>query len=550
MSILSNLVGKAKSLLHRSKPAAAVDAVPVGAFDGLIHRELLDEVPALTELARDLNTKYGHTDDLVRDTLMRFWQDAPGLRPESEMDPSRLTNWTVAKLLAEAPETAETRTKTRHNKYGAAMATLAVTERVRSYLDKAKEQQQEAQRRAEEAAQQQEQAQQRLEAAASQGEQADQALSDALDGYQGEGPLTEAQQRARDAAQAAAAALEAALEGSEAAEQAMEAAYTRLEQEAGRAQQELRQPVREALQEVNDQLAEELMVMRAWGKDDGEISMMSIEDRAALAKRLMGNELSKFAALLGRFRWRETALRANKIQPGREHFYSVDLGNRLEDVLASEFAQARAHRMLRLDFLRRFSTGQLMVKTYRGTEPAGQGSMIVLIDTSSSMNRVDSSGIPRAVFSKAWGLALLERARVEGRDFVGILFSSANQVEVYRFPGGRPNLELALQFGAKHFNGGTNFEAPLTHAINILKEEYNADGKRRADLVMVTDDECSVSERWMREYLAAKEELGFRTFGVGMGMAAPGSTLTALSDNVRAIQEFLVESVDDIMELV
>ncbi len=39
----------------------------------------------------------------------------------------------------------------------------------------------------------------------------------------------------------------------------------------------------------------------------------------------------------------------------------------------------------------------------------------------------------------------------------------------------------------------------------------------RGDIVMLTDDDCGVTEEWMRGWNEAKHLLGFRVFGVAIG---------------------------------
>ena len=164
MSWLGGLVDKAKSFL--GKPAAPValahDAVRSTRFDQALFEELCGAAPALQQVVNDLHKDYAHTDDLVRDTLMQFFQAAPKVRDKSEMSLGHLANHAVALNIAKAPETAMTRTYTQHDKYGAAMATIGVSDKVRQYLVEHDELQKAAEA-AEQAQQEQQQAQDGLQ---------------------------------------------------------------------------------------------------------------------------------------------------------------------------------------------------------------------------------------------------------------------------------------------------------------------------------------------------------------------------------------------------
>lgn len=548
MSFLSGLIDKARTMI--SKPKGATDAIEHRSFDAMIYRELLDDAPALGQLARDLNRKYSYTDDLVRDTLMRFFKDAPELRSRDAMDPSRAVNWTVAKALADLPETEEARRVTRHQKYGAAMATIGAGNTLRRFLEDHPEIEQAAQE-AEKAQQGLEQANKGLQEAAGAAAGSDAALDAAMNGYDGDGPLTEAQGQAQASAQAAGLTLEQAIAAAEAASWAAGSAAEHVQQVADRTASQLQQPLRAALGEAAEKLDDENKLMTAWGVDDGQLANMSLEDRRKLARSLRGNKVSEFAQLLGRFKIHERSTRVRRTQYGRDELYATELSGRLPDVLPQEFMMARTHRVLRLDFLRRMSTGQLLSKAYRGIEHVGKGAVIVAVDTSDSMNRTDARGIPRAVFAKAFALAMLDRARHDKRDFVGIIFSSKNQVKVWRFQRGQAPIADVMAFVAEAFNGGTDFARPLDEAIAVLEDQHATEQLRNGDVLFITDDECRVTPEWMRSYQERKRQLGFRVFGVAVGSKQPGSTLAALSDNVRGVDDFFdPSSVADIMQAV
>ncbi len=73
-----------------------------------------------------------------------------------------------------------------------------------------------------------------------------------------------------------------------------------------------------------------------------------------------------------------------------------------------------------------------------------------------------------------------------------------------------------------------------------MAEEFDDVGRMRGDIVMITDEECDVTEEWMRGWNHAKHRLGFRVFGVAVGAppaAAAGSVLDALCDNLRSIDD-------------
>lgn len=550
MSFLKDMIDKAKGYLSSHQPtvADAVDAIHQDRFDRATFDELVDEVPAISDLIQDLNERYDYTEDMVADAFASFWQADPALRPQGEMHPRLLTNHAVASDLVNAPETTETRALTKHDKYGAAMATLGVSERVRSFLQENQEIE-EAAKEAERAKQEAKAAQDNVEQQVQQAEDAQQAAEDALGDFNGCGPLTKAQSEAQTKAEGSGLSLQQAMELAEAAAKAAAKATEAAQEAAAEAKQALRQPIREAVKEVGDQLAEEGETFRAWGIGEGELQRMSFTERARLAARLRANRLAPFVKQLGRFRMMAAAQRAKKVEFGRDEIYGVEMSDRLPDVLGSEFAYL-INRHTRLDFLSRLAEGRLLSRKYRGVEKEGKGAIIALVDTSGSMTKTDRHGVTREAWSKAFALALLDQARASNRDFVGIIFANSRHQQVFRFPKGKGSVQEVLDFTELFFNGGTDFATPLDLATDILDQEFNASGKMKGDLVLITDDECSVTPDWTKKFLAAKAKLGFRLFGVAVGAKNAGSTLTALSDNVRAVDEFIPEQVADIIHVV
>jgi hypothetical protein len=203
MGFLADLLAKGRALLGARPPeGTATDAVRHDRFDAAIFDELADGLPALRRLTDELALHHDFARDLVRDTVMQFYKSDPQLRRRDEMDPRCHGNHAVAEHIADSPDAQRLRAYTRHDGYGAAMAALGVSEQVRQVLDSQPETA-EAIQAERLGADDRDAAEQALQACLD-------AAAAALGDYEGEGPLTEAQQQASDAlARAAVAAAQA-----------------------------------------------------------------------------------------------------------------------------------------------------------------------------------------------------------------------------------------------------------------------------------------------------------------------------------------------------
>ncbi|WP_435857913.1 VWA domain-containing protein [Streptomyces tendae] len=518
-SPLGALADLAGSWLARSAatPERHTGAVAADRFDRIAWRDTYEQAPALRELAAELGEHHPHADDLLTDAFLAAYKAAPRLREPTGMAPSRLVNHRIVTALLESPDFAELHRETVGDPYAAAMAVLAQGTALRRMLDDSRP----ARDLDDRTALTGRDAEDAADAVA-------EALRQAADGADEEGSVPgpaadavrqaveDAEDAARRAASDAARSLAVALPG-------------------------VRAAARGAVAKSAAAAREEAALMRAWGVGSGELERMPFEERARLAERLRAGRLAEWAELIGRFRQMADGERARKVENATGELIGVTLGDDLSRVIPSELANLGLPE-LRAVFAARYAAGELMLYDSQGEQATGRGAVIACVDTSHSMYEAGPGGITREAWAKACALALLDQARHAGRDFVGIVFSAADKLRVFRFPADAPaDLTRTLDFAETFLGGGTSYQRPLSAAGELLEAEFNDAARTRGDIVMLTDDDCGVTEAWMRGWNDAKRRLGFRVFGVGIGaprVAAAGSVLAALCDNLRCVEDF------------
>ncbi|MBI0296045.1 VWA domain-containing protein [Streptomyces sp. PRKS01-29] len=520
---LDALASRAGTWLGRSAaaPVRHTAAVVADRFDRITWRDTYEQSAGLREVAEELDRRHDHATDLLTDVFLAAYQVRPRLRDRAEMAPSRLVNHQVVTAVVESPEFAELHRETAGDPYAAAMAVLAQAAAVRGMLERSRG------------------ARERAERASGARQDADGAAA----------AVAEALQRAADEADEdgtvptpAADAVRRAIDAAETAESAARRAAQDAARALAAAAPGIRAAARNAAGKAAEAVREEAALMRAWGVAPGELERMPFDRRARLAERLRTGRLAQWAELIGRFRQMADGERARKVENATGELVGVTLGDDLSRVIPSELAGLGLPE-LRAVFAARYAAGELMLYDAQGERTTGQGAVIACVDTSHSMYAAGPGGVTREAWSKACALALLDQARHAGRDFVGILFSAADQLRVFRFPadGPRPaGIDRVLDFAETFLGGGTSYQAPLTAAAELLEEEFNDAARARGDIVMITDDECGVTEEWMRGWNDAKHRLGFRIFGVAIGApraAGTGSVLEALCDNLRSIED-------------
>ncbi|MET9330182.1 VWA domain-containing protein [Streptomyces cellulosae] len=495
-------------------------AVVAGPYDRVAWRDVYAQSAALRELSAQLLTRHAHAPDLLADVFLCAYQAAPRLRDRTVMAPSHLVHHQVVTALTQSPDFAALRRDTAGDAYAAAMAVLAQASALRGLLERSRE--------ARERTGRADRARQETEAAAAAVGEALRQAAEEADG-QGEVPAPAAT-AVRRAAEAAREAEESARREDGAAAQAMAAAVPGI-----------RSAARNAASAAAEAVRQEAALMRAWGVDAGETERMPFAERARLAERLRSGRLARWAELIGRFRQMAAGERARKVENATGELVGVTLGDDLSRVIPSELAVLGVPE-LRAVFAARYAAGELMLYDSRGEQGTGKGAVIACVDTSHSMYAEGPGGVTREAWSKACALALLDQARHAGRDFVGILFSAADKLQVFRFPGDRPApVSDVLDFAETFLGGGTDFQRPLGTAAKILEEEFDSASRARGDIVLITDDACEVSENWTRLWNEIKRRLDFRLFGIAIATpdtaTASGSVLESLCDNLRTVDD-------------
>lgn len=325
---------------------------------------------------------------------------------------------------------------------------------------------------------------------------------------------------------------------------ALERALARAGRDAERAVDEVPRAARRRLERRVAALPEELEQLwdrlESWELDvEGEPRDEALR-RIDLGRRLARNpKLEKLAALVGRLREQERGLRRLRTPRRSQEVYAVGAGDDPGRLLPAELVKLR-HPLARRDLLRRLLEASAQVYALRGEEARGRGPMVVCLDCSSSMTG------EKELWSKALALTLLHVARRRRRALEVIAFSGADAPLVH-FPllaaGGPPPDAARVQELAVHFpGGGTSFEKVLSTAVERARSgRYRG----RADLVLISDGESSVSAPFLARLERERRELGVLTVLIDVGPATLDS-VRRFSDRVVSVTRLTDESVREI----
>ena len=293
-------------------------------------------------------------------------------------------------------------------------------------------------------------------------------------------------------------------------EQQIEYLSDAADRQAQRASEALQQSISDGITAAIDRAEQAAYAIAAWGNDDGT-EEANAANKALIDRVKQSNSLRQIVKYLGRFRDLFENLRKNSFAFGRGDKYDITLGNDFSRAVSSEYAYLALPETVPL-FIQKVQRKALKQYRKRERTTKGYGDIIICLDESGSM-----SGEPIA-WAKALALVLAEAVQRNRRNCAVIRFSSAGQVEAHIFCAGQYTTEDVFAMCESFFGGGTEYEAPLMKAVELIEEN----GFENADVVMLTDGEYDVSDAFAESYGIKKKEWRFTVTGIVIDEGTPG----------------------------
>lgn len=268
--------------------------------------------------------------------------------------------------------------------------------------------------------------------------------------------------------------------------------------------------VQKGSEKANGEILQLQLAATALGCGEGAGVLSAVKaPEAALQSALRKNaKLRRIAMLAGRLRMSAMRVQRAKAAESREELHDVGLGSELARLLPSE-TMLLAMEETELVLLRKLAEGEAMQYELRGKERVERGPLVVLVDSSGSMNGA------RNEWAMGVALALLEVAARQRRAFELVHFDYTVQHSWYE-PNPRAVTMDKLVAGVSYFSGGgTNIDTALAHAEKRIAA---AGALKKADVVLVSDG--MDSSPYPARIKAMQDKLGARTYAIGIAVNA------------------------------
>ena len=240
---------------------------------------------------------------------------------------------------------------------------------------------------------------------------------------------------------------------------------------------------------------------------------------------------------LGRMKEMLSELRRNDYAHGRGEKYSITRGRDLKNLLSGELALLASPATTPL-FLRKYNAKGLLQYAKRERIRKGHGDIIVCLDESASTEGEN------AAWGKALALAVQDICAHEGRKFALIHFSGKDALRTDRFLPGQYTADDLLSAAEHFFDGGTDFEPPIREALRLINEE----AFENADILFITDGQCSISDELAEQLQAAIQDARCSVVGLLLDADSPGRefSLERFCEKIIRISEIGKEGIEQI----
>lgn len=527
------------------------DADAFTAFRYLRHRE---NIPNLLDLEARGQNSFPGTEGVLADLYHSLWTPEPGLKEEVEVSPDRRYWRTLLGETVSSSAYAELHSSTQLSELKSVLGTVAMGESIIATVPKEDQKKLQELAEAQGEADQMRNLAQEAEAEANAARELAEAAQAGLQKKQTVDPTASHQtsngemtfEQAQALADQLATQAEKAKADAKAANEFVDEAARKAEKlaeelmgnpgskEAGQKLRELTRIGLQAVQNAHAKVKEVSETIEAWGLEEAELSKSEIPEALALLERMKRNEaLKKFAGLLGSMKKIAARKAKSKIQGEGARIVIQETGRDIKRAHRSELT-ALVHPALRAKAFQRWARGELRLFGQKTRQKLGRGPVVVCEDASGSMDGVKQQ------WAKAVVLALAHYAKLQKRSFGWIMFDAG--VRKWRvYPEGRISAEQMLELVESHAGGGTDFESPLRKAVEMIQTQ----GLKKADICFITDGECAISQKFVKEFAATKRTHEINVFSVLCDVGRTSdATLRQFSDRVEKVSTFTLEDAE------
>jgi uncharacterized protein with von Willebrand factor type A (vWA) domain len=270
----------------------------------------------------------------------------------------------------------------------------------------------------------------------------------------------------------------------------------------GMTKKQMQDLLKQAMKDASDKNDKTDQAMKSCGMEPPTDQDMDPSAYMKLVKEFENNKnIQKLVNMVGRL-GKIARAKSKRIIPGFAG-YGINrfLGDELSRVPDYKLAELGVP-ALRKTFLLDLCGCELPQVTEHDNAPPGRGPVIVMSDESGSMQD------GQMLIAKALSVASIRTAREHGRKAWAVSFSSDARFYDTQKP------DQLVKFMHSNMAGGTDFDKPIQLGVQHITKCPQA---RQADMMLLTDGECDLSDEFAKRFAEWKYRTGARLFAVMIG---------------------------------
>ncbi len=213
---------------------------------------------------------------------------------------------------------------------------------------------------------------------------------------------------------------------------------------------------------------------------EGEIEEEDVNALFDLLKN--NNQIEELIKVVGRMKNIMSTAKFKNLKPTADETFDVKTGDQLKDALPSELGYFVMPGVTKLLYTQKMLDGQLICFNRKKNVVEGKGPIVCCVDESGSTNG------NVIVWEKAVAVALSTIAKREKRDLFWISFACGTDIKTTFLEKGNFTIQQLADFVKHYYSGGTDFALALGACLKAVAK------RPKADVVFITDGECSISE--------------------------------------------------------
>jgi uncharacterized protein with von Willebrand factor type A (vWA) domain len=281
------------------------------------------------------------------------------------------------------------------------------------------------------------------------------------------------------------------------------------------------------IKKVENKMKREKQMSESYGITKS-IKSYSVEDRLKLFENMFNStKIKRISDIIGSL---QTTSSNKKSQSENSiSINDVTLGDSIPKILPLERMKL-INSITKKDFYNKYLNKQLLQYDNGESSNKYKGSIIVCIDMSLSMLENDNELYAKALLVKLHDIAVKEH-----RSFVSIAFAD-DVLDVFQHTKSSFKVEEFIKFIQLNVSFGTDFESPLTEAIQYINKERYKD----ADIIFITDGGAEVSDEFKAKFNSIKLKKNFKVYSVNISQDETNNMyLKKFSDEIINVSSLL-----------